>query len=329
MGNTPYAMDRTGISGPDCGCTDEFLDARDFVTARTSGSTGTPKEIRLLKRDMIVSARATCRFFGIDSRSVMVCPLSADYIAGKMMIVRALVSGARLRMIRPAASPLQNLGPFEGEGRVALLPVVPAQVEPLLDDARLGLVDNLLIGGGQLPPPLAARIASLGISAWESYGMTETCSHVALRRVGSDRFTAMPGVSFSTDPRGCLVVDIPAMSIGRVVTNDIVELLSQGQFRWLGRHDNVINSGGVKIHPETDERLLAPALGASRFYITSRPSPRWGREAVMVVIDSPLTDADILAACRALLPRHHQPKAIIRDPAPSFTPSGKLKRRTF
>ncbi len=318
-------MDRTLITGPDGGFTGEFLDSRDYVTARTSGSTGTPKVIHLLKTDMIASARATCRFFGIGPESQMVCPLSADYIAGKMMIVRALVSGSRLRMIQPAASPLRNLGPLDGP--IDLLPVVPAQVEPLLDDRRLPRVRNLLIGGGELPHALASRLAGLGVNAWASYGMTETCSHVALRRIDSDRFTAMPGVSFSTDSRGCLIVNIPAMSIGRVVTNDIVNLLSPREFQWLGRHDNVINSGGVKIHPETDERILAPALGDSRFYITSRPSARWGREAVMVVIRSALTDSEILAACRALLPRHHIPKAIIRDHSPSFTPTGKLLRR--
>ncbi len=320
-------MDRACVTGPDGGFVDEFLDACDYITAHTSGSTGEPKPIRLLKSDMIESAVATCRHFGIDRNSHLVCPLSTDYIAGKMMVVRALVSGAHLNLLPPSANPLAQ---YRGSAVIDLLPVVPTQLHALLDDARnLPLIRNLLIGGGALDSGMARKIGLAGVNAWESYGMTETCSHVAIRRVGQSHFTAMPGISFSTDGRGCLIVDVPRMSVRQVVTNDVVEILSPAEFRWLGRHDNVINSGGIKIHPEIDEKILDPHLPDTVFYITSRPSDRWGREAVMVVVSSPLSDTEILGIARRELPPFHVPKDIIRDQSPSFTSSGKLKRRIF
>lgn len=319
-------MDRALINGPGAEWADEFLADGEWVAAHTSGSTGRPKEIRLLKSDMIASALATCRFFGIERESRLVCPLSTDYIAGKMMVVRALVSGARLELVKPSTSPL---GEWHGEGRIALLPVVPSQVEALLADPKLAQVDNLLVGGGELSRADAQALTAAGINARSSYGMTETCSHVALKRVGEQEFTALPGVTFETDERGCLIINVPRMSVKRLVTNDQVRLTGPDRFVWLGRHDNVINSGGVKIHPEDDERLLAPYLGDTRFYITSRPSQKWGREAVMVVLDSAMTDEELLAACVAHLPRYHVPKAVIRDMQPQFTASGKLLRRKY
>lgn len=315
-------MDRTLISGPDCGFTDEFLAPGEFITAHTSGSTGKPKPIRLAKADMIVSAKATCRFFGIGPESELACPLSASYIAGKMMIVRALVSGARLRMLTPSRS----LDVLASLGRIDLLPIVPAQALSLPEGLDVG---NLLVGGGAPTDEQSDRLRGLGIDTWVSYGMTETCSHVALRRLDSSVYTALPGVTFSTDSRSCLVIDWPDMTFGRLVTNDVVRLLSPSRFEWLGRHDNVINSGGIKIHPEDDERLLAPHLPGILFYITSRHNAVWGQEAVLVVTSGTATDESILETCRRILPPYHVPKAVIRDSSPQFTSSGKLRRRRF
>lgn len=321
-------MERTLITGDDGGFTDEFLSDTPYVTAHTSGSTGTPKEIQLLKADMRASAEATCRYFGLTKTSRLVCPLSPTYIAGKMMVVRALVSGARLEMLRPASSPLEH---WSGGYDIDLLPVVPAQVEPLLASPHLPRVRNLLIGGAAPSPSLEKRLTEAGVTARVSYGMTETCSHVALRPAGSDIYDTLPDITVDTDNRGCLIIDIPAMSIGRIVTNDIAEVVSPTRFRWLGRFDNVINSGGIKIHPEEDERLLAPYFGiAGGFYITSRTSARWGQEAVLVIVaDTGMSDEQIMDTCRRVLPRHHAPKAVIHDPSPEFTSSGKLVRRRF
>lgn len=324
-------MDRALIHGDEAlAFAGVFEGPGDFIGVDTSGSTGKPKTIRLPKRDMRASALATCRRFGIDASSVLVSPLSTAYIAGKMMVVRALVAGCELWSLPPSSSPLGEL-PAACRG-IDLLAVVPAQLERLLDDPHRALVKTVLVGGAPVDEALERRVVADGLNAVASYGMTETCSHVALRQFGSDRFEALPGVTFSLDGRGCLVVDVPGMSMRRLVTNDEASLLSPTSFRWLGRHDNVINSGGVKINPETDEALLRPELPGVEFYITSRPSARWGEEAVIAVIArgaaAPTTDEAIIEAARRVLPPHHVPKGVVEVPR-EFTPTGKIKRRKF
>lgn len=311
------------------GITSRFLeqwhDASPHIVARTSGSTGVPKEIRLPKADMIVSAEATCRFFGIDSSSLLYMPLSADYIAGKMMIVRAIVSGASLQVVTPSSDPL----PEAPAGQVSLLPVVPAQLTSLLSSPWLHKVSNVIVGGAPLTPAQEAALRGSSLNAYATYGMTETCSHVALRSVsaGEEWFTAMPGVTFSLDSRGCLVIEAPAYSWQRLVTNDVVRLLDSRRFIWLGRADNIINSGGVKMVPEEIERILAPELAGRPFYITSRPSFRWGEELVMVVEDPSLDSEALLTALRSRHPHRILPKAVYSFPSLPRTSSGKIIRK--
>lgn len=317
-------MDRTLIHGDDRGFLDEFLDpSTDFVKAYTSGSTGTPKEIRLAKSAMIESARATVRFFGLDAGSCLVSPLSADYIAGKMMIVRGLVAGAHTWMLPPRRTSVLDEVP-ESVKRIDLLPIVPAQIDSVMAWPRRDIVRNIIIGGAPLAPDREAAVAAAGLTGvWATYGMTETCSHVALRHIGgedADVYRAMPGITFSLDGRGCLCV-------GNLATNDLVELIDSRSFRWLGRIDNVINSGGLKLHPELLERRLAPHLPGVEFYLTSRPSELWGREMVMVVTGSPRPG--IMETCRGVLSSREMPKEIIFDTEPRYSTGGKLLRRRF
>ncbi|MDE6782584.1 MAG: AMP-binding protein, partial [Paramuribaculum sp.] len=202
------------------------------ITAHTSGSTGVPKNILLSRDDMLMSARATCRYFGIDAGSILGLPLSASYIAGKMMAMRSLVSGASLYIETPSNRPLESYTGLP----VSLLSVVPSQLRYLLDSGRLSLVQRLLIGGSPLPETLESALLAAGYhSAYVSYGMTETCSHVALRRIGSDVYEALPGTEFALDDRGCLIIVTYGASYSPTITNDIAELIDPIHFRWLGR----------------------------------------------------------------------------------------------
>ncbi len=321
---TPMVVDPHGLAEK---FLDEWHNEKDYVIAHTSGSTGKPKEIRLLKSDMLLSARATCRFFGINPKSVLLLPLSTDYIAGKMMIVRAIESGATLYIEKPArAISLDRCGSID------LLPIVPAQLEHILSADKRSIVRNLLIGGGALSPEQETAIAKSGINAWLSYGMTETCSHVAIRKISSEAtsFEALPGITFDTDKRGCLVINAPGFSFGRLVTNDIVETESPLRFRWLGRYDNVINSGGIKIHPEEVERKLS-SLIKRPFYVIGRQSREWGQEAVMYIEGSGgQEDADaIINEARRILDRYSVPKAVYFIPEFDRTSSDKIIRRLF
>jgi len=289
-----------------------------YVEAHTSGSTGKPKLIRLPKADMLVSARATCRFFKLGPASVLGLPLSVDYIAGKMMAVRARVCGGRLLEL-PVSNSVAVPEPTD------LLAVVPSQIPGLLASGTAGNVRRLLVGGAPLSDDSAAALTAAGVEAWLGYGMTETCSHVALRRVGegNGRFTAMPGITFSTDSRGCLEIHSDNFSWRRLVTNDCVELLSPDAFRWLGRADHVINSGGIKIHPELLEaeiRRTCPVLPP--FYITGEPDPRWGQRPVIIAEgDVPLDRIRSSVADRRTAPA----RAITVGSLPR-TANGKLLR---
>ena len=307
---------------------EEWLNPLPYVVAHTSGSTGTPKEIRLLKSDMRSSARATIEFFGLDSRSHLHLPLSPDYIAGKMQIVRALESGASLTVETASNRPLAACL-TDASRRISLLPVVPSQVNGLLESPLCQRIDNLIIGGAPLSAADEERIISTGLRAFATYGMTETCSHVALRRLGTDCFSALPGFRFSTDGRGCLVIRSATLSFGELVTNDLVETACDTSFRWIGRIDNVINSGGLKISPEEIEKKIAPLFAPeTTFYLTSRQSSRWGEEMVLVT-DMPGPYDEISERIESVTGHLRAPKAIIFDPDIRRTSSKKIIRKKF
>lgn len=312
---------------------DEFLSewrsAAPYVVAHTSGSTGRPKEIRLLKADMRASAALTNRFFGISAGSCLLLCLSPSYIAGKMMIVRAEEAGAQLVVEEPSNRPLEH---HDGS-TVDLLAVVPSQALWLADHPKLlNGVRNIIVGGGEIAPGLRQKLAKLsGVSVYATYGMTETCSHVALSPVTmpASPFTALPPVTFATDHRGCLVINAPQFSFRQLVTNDIVTLLSADSFYWRGRYDNVVNTGGIKVFPEEIERTIAHLI-ARRFYVGSRPSEKWGQELVLKIEGEPLTDDEaraLNAAIASLLPPPQRPKAIIAVSQFAETQSGKVKRQ--
>ncbi len=293
----------------------------DYIEAHTSGSTGTPKEIRLSKADMRLSARSTNRFFDISPDSVLHLPLSPDYIAGKMMIVRAREADCCLIVEKPGSEPLRD---YRGPD-ITLSAVVPSQVDGLLDGDGWRRVGNLIIGGAPLSVEREDAVIRRGIRAYATYGMTETCSHVALRRLGDKEFVGLPGFEFSVDSRGCLVIDGEGFTFGRIVTNDLVELNGHDAFRWLGRADNAINSGGIKVIPELIEAQIAPLMGHVAFYVTSRASEKWGEEIVMMVEGD---DAVVSRAMlRNLLGPKICPKEIICVPQFERTASSKVVRR--
>ncbi|MBD5199639.1 MAG: AMP-binding protein [Bacteroidales bacterium] len=304
---------------------EQWNDSNDYIVAHTSGSTGTPKEIKLLKSDMIVSARATCRFFNIDSRSLLVSPLSADYIAGKMMIVRAIVSGATIAMTDPTNRP--DLSRFE---HIDLLPVVPSQVDAILaNPANTVRIKHLLVGGGKTDEPLEHRIKSSGIDAWASYGMTETCSHVAVRRLGNPDscYHALPGITFTTDTESCLAIHADSFSWKTLQTNDIAALIDNKSFRWIGRRDNIINSGGIKIVPELVEQKISHLIDVP-FYIIGRPDSKWGEAIVLYLeTDKPIDTATLANTLSTVLSPYERPKEIMVVEQFERTSSNKIKRK--
>lgn len=305
----------------------QWFNSEPYVVAQTSGSTGKPKDILLPKQQMEASAKATNSFFGLDDTSVFHCPLSASYIAGKMMLVRALVAHGTCIMEDPSNHPA--FMPCD------LLAIVPTQVDHLFKHPHLApLIKNIIIGGSALSGIRARKLVETGFHAFETYGMTETCSHVALREVATSEsnFIALPGITFRLTDGSRLVINAPALGIEGLVTNDVAELTGPNQFRLLGRADNVINSGGIKLHPEVIERKIhafAPD-DFPPFYLTGIPDEKWGQALQMVVEQaSAFSLTHIKSLLRHNLPPHLMPKSILILKQLPRTATGKLVRKNF
>lgn len=309
----------------------EWFDSREYVIGHTSGSTGTPKEIRLLKSDMMASARLTNEFFGINDRSVLLLCLSPNYIAGKMMIVRTLLSGANLLVVKPSSSPLKEINRC-----IDFAAMVPMQVQESLADPvtreRISCIRQLIIGGAAVSSALELALSGLPVRCFSTYGMTETVSHIALRELNTryPGYTALGNVTFSQDNRECLCIHAPHLSNVVFVTNDIVRLSGKNRFEWLGRYDNVINSGGVKLFPEEIEKKISGLIPGKRYYITGMSDGRLGQKAVLVIEDEVWTNNRLIelnAKMKRSLSAYQVPKEIRFMPHFHETYSGKIIRK--
>ena len=328
----------------------------DRVLVHTSGSTGKPKEMWVEKDKMRNSARITCDFLGIQSGDSAFLCLPLDYIAGKMMTVRSIERELRLVCVEPCGHPLSNealqqatavdfhtssscsAATILAEG-IDFAAMVPMQVFNSLsvpeERERLGRIKNLIIGGGAIDEALAAELMTLPeeIAVWSTYGMTETLSHIALRRLNgpdaSEWYHPFDSVKVEVNREGCLVIDAPLVCAEKLVTNDIAELKvmdaseSWGShrvaFRIKGRKDFVICSGGVKIQIEEVEDKLRPFL-QSPFMITKKKDEKFGEMAVLVSEDVDLNEVE--RVCKEQLPKFWVPKQFIHVDKIPMTETG-------
>ena len=297
------------------------------LTVLTSGSTGSPKPIAVEKIRMANSARVTCSFLRLKKGDTALLAMPLRYIAARMMVVRALVWGLDLIVSQPSSSPLASL-----EKHVTFAPLTAMQVYESLQDAstakKLKEIDCLLIGGGAVTGPLAEALRDFPNEVWSSYGMTETLSHIALRRVNgpeaSEWYTPLFGVSVRLTPDGRLAIWAPRVTEGELVTNDIAEIDGDGRFRILGRCDNVVNTGGIKVQLEAVEELLEPVLHLP-FCVTSVTDQRLGEKLVMLHVGSE-TAENLEKLCRHVLPRYWVPRAYLRVSEIPLTETGKKAR---
>jgi len=265
----------------------EWHNSSDFITVKTSGSTGEPKLISIEKKHAVISAKATLKFLDIQPGGLAWLCLSANYIAGKMMIVRALVGGLDLWI-----SKAESLPTFPGVNKIALAAMVPLQLTNLVEKSYgMSLVDetisHVLIGGGALPKMLEDSLRQLTHAClWHTYGMTETISHIALRKINgigaSPAFSILPGVLIGKNQKGNLVVEYPGIGITNLHTNDLVTLFEDGTFTIDGRADFIINSGSIKINPVLIEKKLDGHLPCP-FFITGLPDLHLGEKAVLCI----------------------------------------------
>ena len=320
---------------------DEWNNDSAYVEVKTSGSTGEPKRMLVEKRRMLNSARITCDFLGLKPGDTALLCMSTDYIAGKMMVVRSIERGLKLIEVPPCGHPLNNVqcsmvcsssAGLQGKnGQLAFAAMVPMQVYNSLqvpeEKERLMAIRHLIIGGGAIDEAMEAELRTFPHAVWSTYGMTETLSHIALRRISgpeaSEWYMPFPTVKLSTTDEGCLVIDAPEVCAQTLTTNDIVELKSDGRFRIRGRKDNVICSGGIKIQIEEVEQILKKYMRVP-YIISKRKDEKFG-EIVVLLTEGDTAEAQTI--CQQVLPKYHQPKVYLHVNQIPLTETGKPARK--
>ncbi|MCC7503228.1 MAG: AMP-binding protein [Flavobacteriales bacterium] len=302
------------------------------ISAHTSGTTGPPKAMTLSAMDLRSSARLTGHTFHLRHGDRALVCLPCNFIAGKLMLVRGFVIGLDLHLIDPAGGVLNNL---EVDDRFRFAAMVPNQLHRALQDDRARVerqFEIILLGGGPLSQALEEDLQELNVDVYHGYGSTETLTHVALRRLNGPRkqayFHALGDITFELDERGCLVVHTPHLRTKDHVTNDLVELLDEQRFRWLGRHDNVILSGGKKIYPEQLESRTAGLLPYPHYFM-ARPDDSLG-ECVGLMLETEMTAAEVVPEVidllRTVLEPYEMPRRVTALDRFPRTPSGKVIR---
>lgn len=299
---------------------------------QTSGSTGEPAKVTFTRQQLVASARRSVEAFDLHSGATALVCLNPRYVAGRMMLVRAFVNDMKIIAVEPSSNPLADVN-----AAVDFLALVPLQLQTMIESglvARLRQVRTIIIGGASMSRALRKRIlAELSGNVYQTYGMTETLTHVALDRIDDEeaKFTALPGVRITLDERGCLVIQ-SGLTEGTVVTNDIAELLSDGVFRLLGRYDNVINSGGVKLIPEVIEKKAEAAFARlnmqNNFFIAGMPHDRLGAQVTIFVEGVASADEKIRLEneLRKTLDMYEIPRKLHFLPAFVYTENGKINR---
>lgn len=293
----------------------DWFDDTSFITIETSGTTGKSKSITIAKQAMVESALASGDFFELAPGNKVLHCLPIKYIAGKMMLIRAFILGFDLIFVSPNSRPLLN-----NKLMFDFAAMVPLQAQNSI--AELKYVKKIIIGGATINDELKKQLLKIPIIVFETYGMTETITHIAAKRITEMAFTVLPNISISVDDRNCLIIAAIRIAPEPIITNDIVTLVNENQFIFLGRIDTVINSGGVKLFPEQIEKKIADKI-QSRFFITSKIDKEFG-ERVVLVIEGPekAIDNSVFVA----LEKYEIPKEVVFVPQFKVTPTGKIIR---
>ena len=294
----------------------DWFDDKTYIEMNTSGTTGAPKLIRVEKEAMVSSALSTGDFFDLNPGNKVLHCLPVDYVAGKMMFVRSFILGLDMDFVEPNSNPLEY-----NDVKYDFAAMVPLQAKNSL--AKLTNIKKIIIGGVKIHKSLEQELVKLPNEIYETYGMTETITHIAAKRVGERAFTVLPNVTVSSNENNCLVVHAKKINPEPIVTNDIVEIVSDTQFVWLGRFDNVINSGGIKLIPEKIEEKLSTHI-PRRYFVYGQADDVLGEKVVLYVEGEPITiDEEVFS----VLDKYEKPKNIVFIPKFTVTATGKIVRK--
>ncbi|WP_317046227.1 acyl-CoA synthetase family protein [Flavobacterium sediminis] len=264
---------------------------------------------------MVNSALATGDFFELEPGNTALNCLPARFIAGKLMLVRSIILGLEMDMVSPKGNPLAHT--YKNYDFAAM---VPLQVEHALENIEQ--IDKLIIGGAKVSQDLIESLKGKKTKSYETYGMTETITHIAAKPIGEEVFTVLPGIKVAKDIEGCLVIEAPRVSDEKIFTHDLVEITGKNTFKWIGRKDNIINSGGIKIIPELVEKKLDGKL-KSRYFIASKPDKHLGQKVVLAIEGKNNIDTKIFE----VLDTYEKPKEVVYISRFSETENGKINRK--
>lgn len=309
----------------------DWSNTKDWIQARTSGSTGRPKNIKIKKEHILASAKRTLDFLALKPGDSALLCMPNRFIGGKMMIARSIIGDLDLHIADTTATPELPNGKS-----IDFAAVVPMQLYNITEDPAASeqwkKVKKIIVGGGQVDPRLDERVSNWPNEIYESFGMTETISHVALRRInGAERntpFMVLEGIEIDKDERDCLIIKSDLLPENPLITNDIIRLENDRSFHWVGRADNMINSGGVKVIPEVIEKLAKPYLNTN-FFFAGLKDEELGERVVLIIESQPLSETDqtdLIEDLRRDLHKHELPKEILYLDAFAETENGKLNR---
>lgn len=312
----------------------EWFSNKDVFEVKTSGSTGVPKTIAFTRNQLIISAQQTIDTFNLQTdQNILLC-LSPQFIAGKMMIVRALVGDLNLSAIEPAGNPL-----IRYDEKIHFMAVVPQQLLAMVENPETNPktreTDTIIVGGGMVNEELLTHLSTFGNNIYQTFGMTETLTHVAIRKISNPRenhYSLLKGVDIDVDKRGCLMVKSP-VNDRWIVTNDVAEIVGSRLFNWLGRYDNIINSGGIKISPEEIEKEIAVYFGArgvsNNFFVGGIADEKLGEKLVLFIEENNgiVDQKSMLEGIKAVLPKYKSPKDVFLARQFIYTSSGKIQRK--
>jgi o-succinylbenzoate---CoA ligase len=315
-----------------------WLSGQKTFLMHTSGSTGTPKAVLLQRKHILASIQMTKKALALQAGQTSLVCLNVRYIAGMMMLARGLEIGLAMTLILPDSLPLAQ---FDETAAFDFLSFVPLQIQETLEKAPekmyiFNQAKAIIVGGAAVSTALEEKLQAIQSPVFHTYGMTETVSHIALRRLNgiekSNNFTVLEGVSIELDERNCLVIESPT-SEGKVITNDIVKILDNQTFVWLGRFDNVINSGGVKVQAEKVERAMGKIFQTmgleNRFFITGLPDEMLGQSVTLVIEATARFDKEKMRqyGLEAGLSKYELPKIIAYAEKFAETATGKINKK--
>ena len=304
----------------------DWLDGKDHIFVQTSGSTGIPKTIKLSKQAMVYSAIATGDFFKLKPGDKALHCLPTNFIAGKMMLVRAMILGLELDLTQPTSQPI-----FDYDKPYDFCAMVSMQLQKTM--LYCDNIKTIIVGGAPVSKAIIDAIQQVRSNIYETYGMTETITHVALKKLNNFKassqneesqalFQTLPNITISQDSRGCLCIEAPNLVSESIVTNDVVKIYSESTFQWLGRYDNVINSGGIKLFPEQIEAKLSDKI-SNRFFIAKETDDQLGEHVILVLENQDNTLNDKVFEN---LQRFEIPKKVYVVKKFKETPNGKIQR---